>query len=139
MIQGKRKCLNFVCFEPEKKPALTDLLGSPVKVSNTKGSKRSTDLTFTRDSEVTPVGEMDFKILNMNELTVKDLQKLALECVVTITATVKIRSRELETSIGLLFQFLSVADKTQNIKVMLWGAEFINLVNEGETYRFENV
>ena len=139
MIQGKRKCLNFVCFEPEKKKALTDLLGSPVKVKNTKTSKRSTDLQFTRNSEITPGGKLDFEIIDMENLTIASLTKLAVECVVTIKAKVQTRSRELETSSGLPFQILSVSDQTDKIKVMLWGATFVNKVLEGQTYLFNNV
>ena len=72
MIQGKRKCLNFVCFEPEKKRTLTNLLGSPVKVNKTKTSKRSTDLQFTKGSEITHGEQLDFEIIDMTNLTIKD-------------------------------------------------------------------
>ena len=139
MIQGKRKCLNFVCFEPEKKKQLTDLLGSPVKVINTKSSERSTDHTFTRKSEILPIGNMDFEILDMQNLKIKDLGGLALECLVTITAAVKTRSREFETSSSLAYQVLSVGDASGVIKIMLWGDEFINTVEEGKSYKFHNV
>ena len=139
MIQGKKRCLNFVCFEPEQKKQLTNLLGSPVKVSNTRNSSRSTDLTFTRDSEIVPAGQMDFDIIDMENLKIKELSKLALECVITITAQVKSRSKELETKTGLPYRVLSVADSTGSIKVMLWGEEFLDAVHEGSTYTFENM
>ena len=139
VIHGKRKCIHFVCFEPEKKRALTDLLGSPVKVSNTKASKRSTDLQFTRNSDITPGGKMDFDIIDMENLTIASLTRLALECVVTIKAKVQTRSKELETNTGLPYQILSVSDQTDKIKVMLWGADYVNTVVEGGTYVFQNV
>ena len=128
-----------MCVSNQRERTLTNLLGSPVKVIKTKTSKRSTDLQFTRNSEIAPGGQLDFNIIDMNNLTIKDLQTLALECVVTVTATVKTRSKELETSSGLPFRILSVADSTEKVKVMFWGSEFINEVEEGQTYRFENL
>ena len=86
LVQGKRQSLHYVCFEPEKKKQLLDLLGSPVMVSNTRKSSKSTDLTFTRDSTITHSQDMDFPKLDMEKLTIKQLSTLPFECVVSITA-----------------------------------------------------
>ena len=137
MIEGKGKCLNFVCFEPQKKQQLDDLLGSPVKVSKTRASSKSSDLILVNESEVIPVEKMDYDFIDMHNLKVSDLTNLAEGCLVTIE--VKTRSKELESSRGLAYQVLSVADTSGVIKVMLWGEEFLNKVEEGKSYKFENV
>ena len=33
----------------------------------------------------------------------------------------------------------STTHKNSTEKIMLWGAEFINVVDEGQTYKFENL
>ena len=139
LVQGKRRSLQYVCFEPERKKQMTELLGSPVKISKTRGSSKSSDLTFTRDSQITPVDEMDFPKLDMENLTINQLSTLPFECVVSITGKVTSRSKEMETHSGLPYQVLSVCDESAAIKVLLWGEEFINMLDEGKSYRFKNM
>ena len=139
MVQGKRKSVNFVCFDPPKKRQLMDLLGSPVKVTNPRESKRSTDLILSNESSVTVVGNLDFEVLNMQNLKILDLQKVAVECLVTLTATVTSRSKQMESNAGLIYQTLSACDETGVIKIMMWGESFVDVVEEKKTYKFVNM
>ena len=62
---------------------------------------------------------MDFEKVDMGKLTIKQLSILPFECVVSIAARVKSRSKEMETQNGLLCQILSVGDESSVIKVLL--------------------
>ena len=75
----------------------------------------------------------------MEKLTIKQLFTLPYECVISITAKVKSRSKEMATHSGLPYQILSVGYETGAIMVLLWGEEYINMLDEGKSYKFKNM
>ena len=45
----------------------------------------------------------------------------------------------MKTQNGLPYQILSVCDESGAIKVLLWGEDFMNMLDEGKTYNFKDM
>ena len=139
MIQGATEAKRVLYFSvpSEKRKAIEELNKSPVKLSKLRKSNKTEDLIMDNKSIIEDDVALNYKQINMEELTIKNAKQCAIETNVTITG--KVKSKSTLTKKGdKEYQHLAVSDQTDTIKVMLW-KDLVNKCDEKKTYRFENL
>ena len=139
MLQQKEETKRVLYFSPKskKRTALEELNMSPVKITCFRKNMKSGDYIMDHDTVISPETQLDFQPLNMQELKLKDVEKCAIESMITVTAKVRSKSTITKKN-GLPYQVIAVSDDSASIRLILW-KDYVNSCEQSKTYVFSNI
>ena len=139
-LQTKRKTHRVVCFAPNKRALLEDMVKSPVRLSNYKISSKSSDIILTKSGSVESSSGLDFKCAEITgQVKICNISKCAIGQLIHIKAMVtQLKDITIVAGKDLRLRESVAVDETGTIKLLLW-EDHCDKIQDGLTYNFINL